>query len=130
LRWRPAAPAGAASCKTVKCLQKQVNTLTKDMAVTTGEFKRPSECLKDIPITEFGNPSSSYGYDYSTPSGTVLTYGLQRTPSGQKVSAWVLEDACNPKTTASIRAAAPTAGIGLSPIGHMPALIKTFPFRG
>ena len=133
-----AAPAGAANCKTVQCLQKQVNKLsktvkkdTKALNKDTSELKSLGTCLLEAPITLYGDPSSGSGYLFATDfdtSSPSLTQAISATPSGGDVSAWVLVDGCNTTTTASVRHNAATRiSAKDAPIAPIAPLLQSFP---
>ncbi len=135
-----AAPAGAANCKTVPCLQKQVNKLSKTvkkdtnaLKKDTSELKSLGSCLLEAPITLYGDPSGTpgTGYEFSNdgPVGTpFLTQAISATPSGGDVSAWVLVDGCNTTTTASVRhTAAARISAKDAPIAPIAPLLQSFP---
>ena len=100
-----AGPAAAKNCKTVKCLQKEVNVLNQEMATTTGEFKRLQTCLKEQPISLYGQFDGTFGYLFYPNGGGSPFYmdAFDATPSGDQVSEWVLYDSCQTKTTAGTR---------------------------
>lgn len=123
-----AAPAGAANCKTVHCLQKQVNKLSKTVKKDKRELQSLNSCLLEAPITLFGDPPGS-GYEYDNGGGdTSLAQAISATPPDGQVSAWVLVDGCNTTTTASVRHAAATRISGKdAPIAPIAPLLQSFP---
>jgi hypothetical protein len=60
-------------------------------------------CLAEAPVTEYGDPSGTFGYEYDNGSATLDTTALDGTASGDPVSAWILYDQCNTTPTAQIR---------------------------
>jgi hypothetical protein len=129
-----AGPAGAANCRTVRCLRKQVSALSKLVKADTTAIKTLKTCLYEAPVSLYGDSSgaSAFGYAYSPDggSGYVLTDALDATPTGDQVSAWVLTDGCNMATTASVRMAASSRRsrvAGLTPIAPVAPLMATFP---
>jgi hypothetical protein len=129
-----AGPAAASSCRTVRCLRKQVSALSKLVKADTKAIKALNTCLYEAPVSLYGDSSgaNAFGYAYSPDGGTSfeLTDALDATPSGDQVSAWVLTDGCNTSTTASVRMSALTRRsrvAGLTPIAPVAPLMATFP---
>jgi hypothetical protein len=116
-----AAPATAA-CHKVACvngrvasLQGQVKTLKQQLggvvnklnsALTalnadTNALTSLKSCLRELPVTVYGAPQGTFGYVYNDGTKTFQTTALDATFQGDSVSAWILDDACNPATTAA-----------------------------
>jgi hypothetical protein len=127
-----AAPAGAANCKTVQCLQKQVNKLSKTVKRDKRELQSLNSCLLEAPITLYGDPSGTpgTGYEFSNDNGSssFLTQAISQPPAGGDVGAWVLVDGCNTTTTASVRHGAATRiSAKDAPIAPIAPLLQSFP---
>lgn len=105
------APAGAANCHTVSCLNKEVKTLTKVVAVDTKFLSMLANCMREVPVSQYGDGTNhTFGYVYN-PGGTASPYNttaLDVTNSGDRVSAWFMYDKCNRTGMARDHAAADT----------------------
>jgi hypothetical protein len=130
-------PAAAAGCRTVPCLRRQVNSLSKLVRTDTRAMTALRLCLYEVPVSLYGDSSGSgsFGYWYSSSSGAspVLAAALDATPSGDQVSAWMLTDGCNTATTATVRLPATRRSsrlTGLAPIAGVAPLMPTFPLPG
>jgi hypothetical protein len=107
-----AIPAQARTCKSVKCLQKQVTLLTKVVVIDTKYLVAFNKCMTEVPVTEYGNVNGNGtdGYAFLNPDGTQQdTTALDGTSSGDQVSSWLMTDGCNPNSTANFRTARTTA---------------------
>jgi uncharacterized coiled-coil protein SlyX len=72
------------------------------------------ECLFEVPISEYGEPSEEIGYlfQFEKEPGlfeTTPTTALDVPFEGEPVGAWFLIDGCNTATTAKVKAAAALA---------------------
>jgi hypothetical protein len=107
-----------ASCRTVGCLGRQVKSLKTQLTKVEKALTVLTTCLGEVPVTRFGDPTNhTFGYAYSPGTGgsPYYTTALDGTATGQNVSAWILFDRCNSKTTAA--ADLSSSGPAASPAG-------------
>lgn len=107
--------AGAqANCGSMSCVNRKLNSLTKSLkkanatiTTDTKALKALVGCLGEVPLTQYGDPSSKFGFAYSptgSSSSTSYRTALDATASGTKVDVWMLFDGCNTSTKPSTRA--------------------------
>ena len=59
-------------------------------------------CFTDTPITQYGDPSGTFGYQFTSDGATFVdTTALDVTAPGDPVDAWAVIDSCNTTPTAS-----------------------------
>jgi uncharacterized coiled-coil protein SlyX len=81
------------------------------------------ECLFEVPVTQFGEPGSPFGYLFqfeneSKELETEPTSAIDVPYEGEPVGAWFLIDGCNSVETAGVKA----AGALAPPAPDLPAL--------
>jgi hypothetical protein len=115
-----AVPAQAA-CKT-SCLNRKVSTLQRQVVTMEAQIGSLlghigslngalqaehnalgalTSCLRETPISQYGDPAGSFGYVFDNGTGPFYTTGLDVTGTGDSVGAWFLSDACNGTATGS-----------------------------
>lgn len=94
-----ASNAQAHNCKSIACLNREVNALQKQVKTERLMLSTVSDaftCLNEIPVTQYGATDATYGFQWNNADGTSFsTTALDVTTSGDNVGAWVLTDACN-----------------------------------
>jgi hypothetical protein len=121
--------AGAqANCGSMSCVNRKLNSLTKSLKKANATIKTDTQalkvlvgCLGELPLTQYGDPKTKFGFAYSpTGSSTNTSYrtALDATASGTSVDLWMLFDGCNTSKKPSTRAgrAAHATRIPLAPI--------------
>jgi hypothetical protein len=113
--------AGAqANCGSMSCVNRKLNSLTKSLKkanatinTDTKALKALVGCLGEVPLTQYGDPSSKFGFEYnstgSTTTSPTFRTALDATASGTKVEVWMLFDGCNTSTKPPSTSAGHTA---------------------
>ena len=100
-----AIPAQASSCRSVSCLQKQVNQLQKVVIADTKYLYAFTKCMTEVPVSEYGDGSGgTFGYSYNSGNGSppALTTAVDGTNPGTNVGSWLMTDGCNSQTSATV----------------------------
>jgi hypothetical protein len=139
------ASVAQASCNTTGCLSKQVKSLKTQLTKVEKVLAILTGCLGEAPVTRYGDTTGhAFGYVYDAGSGATPTNttALDGTATGHNVSAWLLFDRCNRKTTPSAKDVAPVAPArdasqnpdawALSPFGPIAPqfALRVFPLTG
>jgi hypothetical protein len=123
------APSSAsAGCYVVRCFNQQDAKLKQKVRVLTKAIVRIHNCLKVVPLTQYGDSTGgTYGYYYEPPSGPGFdTSALDQSAPGQPVFSWFVVDSCNKATVAS------NTRTALSATGHAlsSGLFEALPISG
>jgi len=119
-----------ANCGSMSCVNRKLNSLTKALNKANATIKTDTRvlkvlvgCLGELPLTQYGDPNTKFGFAYSpTGSSTNTSYrtALDATASGTSVDVWMLFDGCNtskkPSTSTSTGHTAQATRIPLQPI--------------
>ena len=90
-------------------------TALNSLSGTVATQGKKLACFTDVPITQYGDPSGTFGYSFTSDGVTFFnTTALDVTAPGDTVSAWALVDSCNTTTTAT----AAVRGILGSAVAH------------
>jgi hypothetical protein len=94
--------AHSANCHTISCLNGKLNSLTQKLNRDDRALGTLLSCLKEVPLSTYGNPAGTFGYMFDKGSGVapIDTTAVDVTNPGDTVNGWVLFDGCNSTTTA------------------------------
>jgi hypothetical protein len=104
-----AAVTWPAKCQTFACVNAHMNNLHNRLkaavAVNATQTRRLNNhqalfnCEAIVPLTQYGDPGGTAGYEFNAGAGTVFRSALDVTADGDTVDAWFLVDACQTATT-------------------------------
>ena len=123
------AGSAQANCTNMSCVNRELNSLTKALKKANATIKADDKvlktvvgCLGEVPLTQYGDPTNKFGYDYNSTAGGPITQrtAIDATTSGTTVDVWMLFDQCNtskkPSSSASTGHVAQATRIPLAPI--------------